>query len=94
LRPPGTARVGHQFWWRPDVSAALRADCTTFVVVTNGPVDVSGGVHGIPLVNVVDPEATGGSFAVVVRPDRYVAAVAADEQELNDALASLVAVMR
>ena len=91
---PSDPRVGHQFWWRPDVSAALRTDCTTFVVVTNGSVDLSGGAHGIPLANVVDPEATGGSFAVVVRPDRYVAAVAADEQELNDALASLVAVMR
>jgi len=91
---PSDPRVGHQFWWRPDVSAALRTDCTTFVVVTNGPVDLSDGEHGIPLANVVDPEATGGSFAVVVRPDRYVAAVAADEQELNDALASLVAVMR
>jgi 3-(3-hydroxy-phenyl)propionate hydroxylase len=88
---PGDPRVGHQFWWRPAVSDALRADPTTFVVVTNEPLDVVALAHGIPVVNVVDPDATGGSFAVVVRPDRYVAAVAHSHPDLVEAAGTLVA---
>lgn len=91
---PGDPRVGHQFWWRPGVSGALCADHTTFVVVTNEPVELAGTTHGVPAVNVVDPGATGGSFAVVVRPDRYVAAVVGNEQELNGSFAALATVMR
>jgi hypothetical protein len=88
---PGDPRVGHQFWWRPAVSDALRADPTRFVVVTNEPLDVVALAHGIPVVNVVDPDATGGSFAVVVRPDRYVAAVADSHSGLVEAAGTLVA---
>ena len=75
---PGDPRVGHQFWWRPGVSEAVRSDGASFAVVTNEPVEVASVSQGLPAVNVVDPEATGGSYAVIVRPDRYVAAVAAD----------------
>jgi len=43
----------------------------------------------IPVANVVAPEMLGGAFAIVVRPDRYVAAVAGDVAELNQCAANL-----
>jgi 3-(3-hydroxy-phenyl)propionate hydroxylase len=91
---PGDPRVGHQFWWRPAVTAALAADPASFVVVTNEPFDPAVIRGPIPAVNVVDPEATGGSFAVVVRPDRYVATVAVDSKRLEDAFTILASRMR
>ncbi|MEY4365648.1 MAG: hypothetical protein RLZZ305_992 [Actinomycetota bacterium] len=86
---PGDPRVGHQFWWRPNVSAALAADPASFVIVTNEPLAPAAVSGRIPAVNVVDPEATGGSFALVLRPDRYVAAVASSAEELAHALGTL-----
>ena len=90
---PGDPRVGHQFWWRPEVSAALAADPASFVIVTNEPMDVASLAHGIPAMNVVDPEATGGSFALVLRPDRYVAAVADGEEALHSVMGAIAGTM-
>ena len=41
------------------------------------------------IVNVVAPETLGDAFAIVVRPDRYVAAVASDMTELIHCAANL-----
>lgn len=85
----GDPRVGHQFWFRPAVSAALRTNLASMAVVTNEPVDLSGDLVALGAVNVVDPAATGGSYAVLVRPDRYVAAVAGDAAGLASAATTL-----
>jgi len=51
-------------------------------VVTAAPVEMPAGLAALSAVNVTAPEAVGDSYAVVVRPDRYVAAVAADHPGL------------
>lgn len=76
-------RVGHQFWYRPEVSAAVRDDLASFAIVTSAPIDMVGSLAALHAVNVVAPEAVGEAFAVVVRPDRYVAAVATSTDELS-----------
>ena len=83
------ARVGHQFWFSPEVSKAVRAGGASFVLVTASPVNIPAAFGTIPVVNVVAPEALGDAFAIVVRPDRYVAAVAGDMAELNECAANL-----
>jgi 3-(3-hydroxy-phenyl)propionate hydroxylase len=83
------ARVGHQFWFHPDVSQAVRTNGASFAVVTSTPIDIPVAFGAIPVVNVVAPEMLGGAFAIVVRPDRYVAAVASDMAELNQCAANL-----
>jgi len=71
-------RVGHQFWHHPEVSRAVRAGGASFVLVTCEPVDPSPEWDGLPLEVVVAPDAAAGSWGVLVRPDRYVAAVLGD----------------
>ena len=75
-------RVGHQFWFHPDVSKAVRTGGASFVLVTAAAVDILAAFGAVPIVNVVAPETLGDAFAIVVRPDRYVAAVASDMAEL------------
>ena len=75
-------RVGHQFWYHPGVSRAVREGGASFAVVTAVPVEMPPALVALSAVNVVAPEAVGDSYAVVVRPDRYVAAVAADHPAL------------
>jgi hypothetical protein len=82
-------RVGHQFWFTPEVSAAVRRDGASFAVVTAEPVALPDGLVALGAVNVVAPEAVGDSYAVVVRPDRYVAAVAVSHAELTLVSAAL-----
>lgn len=77
-------RVGHQFWFRPEVSRAVRTGGASFAVVTAAPVALPGTLAALSAVNVVAPDAVGDSYAVIVRPDRYVAAVAADEGSFPD----------
>jgi hypothetical protein len=48
------------------------------------------GLAALSAVNVTAPEAVGDSYAVVVRPDRYVAAVAADHLGLMVAADTLL----
>jgi len=86
---PGDPRVGHQFWFHPGVSDAVRTDGASFAVVTNEPVKMPATLAALGAHNVVAPAATGGTFAVVVRPDRYVAAVAGDEADLERASAEI-----
>ena len=57
--------------------------------MTAAPVDIPVSFGVVPVVNVVAPETLGGAFAIVVRPDRYVAAVASDVTELNECAANL-----
>jgi 3-(3-hydroxy-phenyl)propionate hydroxylase len=83
------ARVGHQFWFHPEVSKGVRTDGASFVLVTAAPVDIPAAFGAVPIVNVVAPETLGDAFAIVVRPDRYVAAVAGDMAELNQCAANL-----
>ena len=75
-------RVGHQFWFVPEVSAAVRREGASFAVVTAEPVTLPDELVALNAVNVVAPQAMGESYAVVVRPDRYVAAVARDHDDL------------
>jgi 3-(3-hydroxy-phenyl)propionate hydroxylase len=83
------ARVGHQFWFHPEVSKAVLTNGASFVLVTAAPVDIPTSFGVVPIVNVVAPETLGDAFAIVVRPDRYVAAVASDMAELNQCAANL-----
>ena len=83
------ARVGHQFWFHPEVSKAVQRDGASFVLVTATAVNIPPAFGAIPVANVVAPEMLGGAFAIVVRPDRYVAAVAGDVAELNQCAANL-----
>jgi len=84
-------RVGHQFWYHPGVSLAVREGGASFAVVTAVPVEMPPALVALSAVNVVAPEAVGDSYAVVVRPDRYVAAVAADHPGLTTDADTLLA---
>lgn len=82
-------RVGHQFWHHPAVSEAVTHLGASFAVVANDEIDIPAQLADLGARLVVAPEATGGTYAVVVRPDRYVAAVAADADSLTNVAASL-----
>lgn len=81
-------RVGHQFWHRDEVSRALRVNGASVVVVARNSVDLPPGFEQMTQV-VVDPEAVGDDYAIVVRPDRYVAAVIPKPTSLKSVLQSL-----
>lgn len=87
----GDARVGHQFWFSEPVSRALREDGASFAVVAPHPIEIPAPLAAIGARLVVDEVASGGAHAVVVRPDRYVAAVASDESSLLSASVSIAA---
>ena len=76
-------RVGHQFWFHPHVSSAVRAQGASFAVVTQVPIELPDTLQRIGAQLVIAPESVQGAYAVVVRPDRYVAAVAHDANQLN-----------
>lgn len=76
-------RVGHQFWYHPEVSAAVVKNGASLVVVTREHVSLPDELQQLEAQLVVAPESTGDAFAIVVRPDRYVAAVIDDEKELQ-----------
>jgi 3-(3-hydroxy-phenyl)propionate hydroxylase len=84
-------RVGHQFWYHPGVSLAVRQGGASFAVVTAEPISLPHRLASIEAVNVVAPQTLGDAFAIVVRPDRYVAAVAATLDELESISEQLVA---
>lgn len=86
---PGNDRVGHQFWHHPEVSKVLVDDATSLIVVANEPIDLPAELSRLGAHMVVAPEATNGSYANVVRPDRYVAAVATDAADLERVAATL-----
>jgi 3-(3-hydroxy-phenyl)propionate hydroxylase len=76
-------RVGHQFWFHPHVSSAVRAQGASFAVVTQVPIELPDTLQRIGAQLVIAPESIQGAYAVVVRPDRYVAAVAYDANQLS-----------
>lgn len=76
------ARIGHQFWFDADVSRAVVADGASFVVVATTHIEVPKPLINLGARLVVSPRATQGEYAIVVRPDRYVAAVATNADEL------------
>lgn len=76
------SRVGHQFWYHPEVSAAVRVNGASFVVVASTNIELPDSLRALDAQIVVAPESVNGAYAVVIRPDRYVAAVAKDEMDL------------
>ena len=60
----------------------MRRNGASFAVVTAEPVTLPGELVALNAVNVVAPQAVGESYAVVVRPDRYVAGIARDHDDL------------
>ena len=82
-------RVGHQFWFHPEVSNAVTKNGASFAVVTATEIDMPKELEELGAVAVVAPQAVTGSYAVVIRPDRYVAAVAQNEKELQLAATTL-----
>jgi 3-(3-hydroxy-phenyl)propionate hydroxylase len=76
-------RVGHQFWYHPQVSTAVRMNGASFAVVTQAPIELPDTLQRIGAQFVIAPESVQGAYAVIVRPDRYVAAVANDVNELS-----------
>lgn len=86
---PGDRRVGRQFWYVPEVSEAVRRNGASFVVISAGTIEMPRHLRDLQAVSVVSPDAVGGSYAIVVRPDRYVAAVAVDAHDLERVAATL-----
>jgi 3-(3-hydroxy-phenyl)propionate hydroxylase len=86
-------RVGHQFWYHPQVSTAVRMNGASFAVVTQAPIELPDTLQRIGAQFVIAPESVQGAYAVVVRPDRYVAAVAYDANQLSRASELLFASM-
>ena len=76
-------RVGHQFWYHPEVSKAVSTNGASFAVVSTAPLELPNALQQLHAINVVAPEAVGDAHAIVVRPDRYVAGVANDSAELR-----------
>lgn len=82
-------RVGHQFWYHPEVSAGVRRNGASIVVVAASDITLPKELHNLDAHVVVAPSAVADAYAIVVRPDRYVAAVATDEQDLEVAAKQL-----
>ena len=76
-------RVGHQFWYHPEVSKAVSTNGASFAVVSAVPLELPDALQQLRAINVVAPEAVGDAYALVVRPDRYVAGVANNIAELT-----------
>lgn len=82
-------RVGHQFWYHPEVSAGVRENGASFVVVAGENIEIPEPLKPLCAPVVVAPEAVQDAYAVVVRPDRYVAAVARSADDLLSQSAAL-----
>ncbi len=87
-------RVGHQFWFQPEVSRAVTKNGASFAVVVASEIELPEELRALGAIVVVAPQAVTGSYAVVVRPDRYVAAVAQNEEELQWAATTLISYVR
>ena len=75
-------RVGHQFWYHPAVSAAVTTNGASLVVVASSTIELPTELWKLDAQVVIAPEAVSDAYAIVVRPDRYVAAVATSAKEL------------
>jgi len=82
-------RVGHQFWYHPLVSQAVVTNGGSFVLVSATTVELPAELEALGCQCVVAPEAVENVYAIVVRPDRYVAAVAQNSSELHEHAATL-----
>jgi 3-(3-hydroxy-phenyl)propionate hydroxylase len=82
-------RVGHQFWYHPLVSEAVVTNGGSFVLVSGTTVELPAELRALGCQCVVAPEAVENAYAIVVRPDRYVAAVAHNASELHRHAATL-----
>jgi len=78
-------RVGHQFWFNDKVSKGVRENFASLVVVSRDSIDLPNELKTCNAINVVAPESMGDDYAIVIRPDRYVAAVAKNADELQSA---------
>jgi len=85
-------RVGHQFWYHPFVSAGVRTNGASIAVVASTHIDLPIELQRLQVQVVVAPESVQDAYAVIVRPDRYVAAVAKSAEELT-ALANALSVL-
>jgi len=65
------------------VSAAVRVNGASFAVVTSENIEIPDSLRSLDAQVVVAPESVNGAYAVVIRPDRYVAAVATSANELE-----------
>ena len=83
-------RVGHQFWFNEKVSKAVRKNYASVVVVSRESIPLPNELTKCAAINVVAPESMGDDYAIVIRPDRYVAAVAGNAEELQSAAATLL----
>lgn len=87
-------RVGHQFWYHTEVSRAVRASGASFAVVTSAPIDLPSELQQLGASVVVAPESVQDAYAVVVRPDRYVALVARTAEDLASGASKIVNLLR
>ena len=76
-------RVGHQFWYHPDVSRAVHTNGASIAVVSHEEISLPEVFQNWGAVSVVAPESVQGAYAIVVRPDSYVAGVAMNAEELE-----------
>lgn len=76
-------RVGHQFWFHPDVSIATVHKGASLVVVSGEEIVLPQELINLEAQAVIAPNAVGDAYAIVVRPDRYVAAVLHNAHELQ-----------
>jgi len=91
----GDPRAGRQFWHHPEVERLATDGAGRFVLVVRSEVvQVPESLSRWPVSRVVDPQATTGSLAVLVRPDLYVAGVAGDEPSLSELAGTLVTSLR
>ena len=82
-------KIGHQFWFDADVSHAVVAGGASFVVVSSKQIAIPKELIDLGAQLVVSSTATQGTYAIIVRPDRYVAAIANDANELAQCAAIL-----
>ena len=66
----------------------------SFAVVSKEPISLDDLWQHLSAVNVVAPEAVGEDFAIVVRPDRFVAAVAQNANDLDHIATTLTSYVR
>jgi 3-(3-hydroxy-phenyl)propionate hydroxylase len=80
----GDPRAGRQFWHHVGVEqASVRRGGSFVVVAGSDDAAVPPSLGALPTELVVAPEAANGAFAVVVRPDLFVAGVAVDQGGLD-----------
>lgn len=77
-------RVGHQLSFHPGVSQAVATNGACFVVMVAQIIDLPPALRKLGAKVVVAPDAVTNAYAIVVRPDRYVAAVAKSAAELGN----------